>query len=57
MPALRSALADPHADVRKAGVLALRPHSGREDARQAWASVADDPDADVRAHARLASKE
>lgn len=57
VPALRSALADSHADVRKAGVLALRPHSGREDARQAWASVADDPDADVRAHARLASKE
>ncbi|MFD3417930.1 fumarate reductase/succinate dehydrogenase flavoprotein subunit [Streptomyces decoyicus] len=57
VPALRSALADPHADVRKAGVLALRPHSGREDARQAWAAVADDPDADVRAHARLASKE
>ncbi|MGI5261921.1 fumarate reductase/succinate dehydrogenase flavoprotein subunit [Streptomyces angustmyceticus] len=55
--ALRSALRDGHADVRKAGVLALRAHSGHEDARRAWATVADDPDADVRAHARLASKE
>ncbi|MFG2827212.1 fumarate reductase/succinate dehydrogenase flavoprotein subunit [Streptomyces sp. NPDC048434] len=55
--ALRSALADGHADVRKAGVLALRAHSGRADVRQAWAAVADDPDADVRAYARLASKE
>ncbi|WUL95620.1 fumarate reductase/succinate dehydrogenase flavoprotein subunit [Streptomyces caniferus] len=55
--ALRSALRDGHADVRKAGVLALRAYSGREDARRARATVADDPDADVRAYARLASKE
>lgn len=55
--ALRSALRDEHADVRKAGVLALRAHSGREDAHRAWATVADDPDAEVRAYARLASKE
>ncbi|MFF8784938.1 fumarate reductase/succinate dehydrogenase flavoprotein subunit [Streptomyces sp. NPDC015125] len=55
--ALRSTLRDRHADVRKAGVLALRAHSGREDARRAWATVMDDPDADVRAYARLASKE
>ncbi|MGW8970683.1 fumarate reductase/succinate dehydrogenase flavoprotein subunit [Streptomyces platensis] len=54
--ALRSALSDGHADVRKAGVLALRAHSARADARQALATVADDPDADVRAYARLATK-
>ncbi|MFJ9467845.1 fumarate reductase/succinate dehydrogenase flavoprotein subunit [Streptomyces caniferus] len=57
VPALRSALRDGHADVRKAAVLALRAYSGREDARRARATVADDPDADVRAYARLASKE
>ncbi|MEV0375077.1 fumarate reductase/succinate dehydrogenase flavoprotein subunit [Streptomyces sp. NPDC050636] len=56
VPALLSALSDAHADVRKAGVLALRGHSGREDARRALASVTDDPDADVRAYARLASR-
>ncbi|REK90485.1 fumarate reductase/succinate dehydrogenase flavoprotein subunit [Streptomyces inhibens] len=56
VPALRSALSDPHADVRKAGVLALRAHSGRADALRALASVAEDPDADVRAYARLVSK-
>ncbi|WP_407289063.1 fumarate reductase/succinate dehydrogenase flavoprotein subunit [Streptomyces sp. BP-8] len=55
--ALRSALRDGHADVRKAAVLALRAHAGRADARGALAAVADDPDADVRAYARLASKE
>ncbi|MFG2289585.1 fumarate reductase/succinate dehydrogenase flavoprotein subunit [Streptomyces sp. NPDC048595] len=55
--ALRSALRDGHADVRKAAVLALRAHAGRADARDALAAVADDPDADVRAYARLASKE
>ncbi|GAO10730.1 putative oxidoreductase [Streptomyces lydicamycinicus] len=54
--ALRSALSDGHADVRKAGVLALRAHASRADARQALATVADDPDADVRAYARLATK-
>ncbi|MFE7540745.1 hypothetical protein [Streptomyces platensis] len=56
MAALRSALSDGHADVRKAGVLALRAHSARADARQALATVADDPDADVRAYARIATK-
>ncbi|MFF3542862.1 fumarate reductase/succinate dehydrogenase flavoprotein subunit [Streptomyces platensis] len=54
--ALRSALSDGHADVRKAAVLALRAHSARADARQALATAADDPDADVRAYARLATK-
>ncbi|MFE0193364.1 HEAT repeat domain-containing protein, partial [Streptomyces sp. NPDC058989] len=54
--ALRGALGDGHADVRKAAVLALRAHVGRADARGALAAVADDPDADVRAYARLASK-
>ncbi|MFF8314582.1 fumarate reductase/succinate dehydrogenase flavoprotein subunit [Streptomyces lydicus] len=56
VPALRGALADAHADVRKAGVLALRAHAGHEDAARALASVADDPDADVRAYARLPAK-
>jgi HEAT repeat protein len=51
VPALTAALADTHADVRKAAVRALRRHPGTG---PALASVADDPDADVRAYARLA---
>jgi HEAT repeat protein len=53
--ALSDALGDPHADVRKAAVLALRAHAGGADARRALSSVADDPDADVRAYARPAA--
>ena len=36
VPALRSALADPNADVRKAGVLALARHSGRRTPARPW---------------------
>ncbi|WP_078971403.1 fumarate reductase/succinate dehydrogenase flavoprotein subunit [Streptomyces chattanoogensis] len=56
VPALRSALTDGHADVRKAAVLALGGHTGSPDALHALATVADDPDADVRAYARLAAR-
>ncbi|SEC39222.1 fumarate reductase/succinate dehydrogenase flavoprotein subunit [Streptomyces melanosporofaciens] len=55
VPALGRALADPHADVRKAAVLALLPLAEREvGAREALASVRADPDADVRAYAARA---
>jgi HEAT repeat len=49
-PALAGALGDPHADVRKAAVQALRGHPGTDDV---LASAAHDTDADVRAYARL----
>lgn len=50
------ALGDPHADVRKAAVLALLPLAEREPAaREALASVRSDPDADVRAYAAKAT--
>ncbi|AGP55928.1 HEAT repeat domain-containing protein [Streptomyces rapamycinicus] len=56
VPALTRALADPHADVRKAAVLALLPLAEREPgAREALASVRSDPDADVRAYAAKAT--
>ncbi|MGA6155931.1 fumarate reductase/succinate dehydrogenase flavoprotein subunit [Stenotrophomonas sp. NPDC087984] len=55
VPALARALADPHADVRKAAVLALLPLAEREvGAREALSSVRSDPDADVRAYAARA---
>ncbi|MFD5390949.1 GntR family transcriptional regulator [Streptomyces sp. NPDC127074] len=55
VPALARALADPHADVRKAAVLALLPLAEREvGAREALSSVRADPDADVRAYAARA---
>ncbi|MBI0300000.1 fumarate reductase/succinate dehydrogenase flavoprotein subunit [Streptomyces sp. PRKS01-29] len=55
VPALGRALADPHADVRKAAVLALLPLAEREPAaREALSSVRSDPDADVRAYAARA---
>lgn len=56
VPALGRAVADPHADVRKAAVLALLPLAEREPAaREALASVRSDPDADVRAYAAKAT--
>ncbi|WP_371106221.1 MULTISPECIES: fumarate reductase/succinate dehydrogenase flavoprotein subunit [Streptomyces] len=56
VPALARALADPHADVRKAAVLALLPLAEREPAaREALSSVRSDPDADVRAYAAKAT--
>ncbi|MFE9008304.1 HEAT repeat domain-containing protein [Streptomyces sp. NPDC007875] len=56
VPALGRALADPHADVRKAAVLALLPLAEREvGAREAFSSVRSDPDAEVRAYAARAS--
>ncbi|MEU8871626.1 fumarate reductase/succinate dehydrogenase flavoprotein subunit [Streptomyces javensis] len=56
VPALGRALADPHADVRKAAVLALLPLADREPAaREALSSVRADPDADVRAYAAKAT--
>ncbi|OPF83585.1 fumarate reductase/succinate dehydrogenase flavoprotein subunit [Streptomyces antioxidans] len=55
VPALRGALGDPHADVRKAAVLALLPLAERElGAREALSLVRSDPDADVRAYAARA---
>ncbi|WP_044581591.1 fumarate reductase/succinate dehydrogenase flavoprotein subunit [Streptomyces iranensis] len=56
VPALARALADSHADVRKAAVLALLPLAEREPgAREALSSVRSDPDADVRAYAAKAT--
>ncbi|MEU8822069.1 fumarate reductase/succinate dehydrogenase flavoprotein subunit [Streptomyces sp. NPDC048636] len=56
IPALAGALADPHADVRKAAVLALLPLAAHESAaREALSTVHSDPDADVRAYAAKAS--
>ncbi|MET8010951.1 fumarate reductase/succinate dehydrogenase flavoprotein subunit [Streptomyces sp. NPDC005271] len=55
VPALAEALADPHADVRKAAVLSLSPHAERDPAaRDALTTVLTDPDADVRAYAAMA---
>ncbi|QKV93350.1 fumarate reductase/succinate dehydrogenase flavoprotein subunit [Streptomyces sp. NA02950] len=57
IPALADALADPHADVRKAAVLSLSPHADRRPAaHDALATVLTDPDADVRAYASRAVK-
>ncbi|MHA4816756.1 fumarate reductase/succinate dehydrogenase flavoprotein subunit [Streptomyces aculeolatus] len=53
VPALTGALADPHADVRRAAVLALLAHRAAGAAvATALAAVADDQDPDVRAYAR-----
>ncbi len=54
VPALRAALSDANADVRKAAVRALLHHMAHEGVREALASVTGDPDADVRAYARRA---
>ncbi|MCM2425218.1 fumarate reductase/succinate dehydrogenase flavoprotein subunit [Streptomyces sp. RKAG337] len=56
LPALLAAVRDPHADVRKAVVLALLPHGGGPGpVLAALAAAADDTDADVRAYARRAT--
>ncbi|MEU0844112.1 fumarate reductase/succinate dehydrogenase flavoprotein subunit [Streptomyces sp. NPDC005962] len=56
IPALAEALSDPHADVRKAAVLALLPLAEQNPAaREALSTVHSDPDADVRAYASKAT--
>jgi HEAT repeat protein len=54
VPALAKALADSHADVRKAAVLTLTRHGTTEEARAALATATTDSDADVRAYAARA---
>jgi HEAT repeat protein len=56
VPPLAGALRDPHADVRKAAVIALAPMSGHPAAAAALRAAADDSDADVRAYARGLSR-
>jgi succinate dehydrogenase/fumarate reductase flavoprotein subunit/HEAT repeat protein len=51
---LTSATADPHADVRKAAVIALTAWATRPQAAAALRAALDDADADVRAYARQA---
>ena len=51
---LSEAVRDPHADVRKAAVIALAPMSGHPAAAAALRAAAADGDADVRAYARRA---
>jgi succinate dehydrogenase/fumarate reductase flavoprotein subunit/HEAT repeat protein len=55
VPPLAAALRDPHADVRKAAVIALAPLGSHPAATEALRAAADDSDADVRAYARHAS--
>ncbi|KAA0022462.1 fumarate reductase/succinate dehydrogenase flavoprotein subunit [Antrihabitans cavernicola] len=54
VPALATALSDPHLDVRKAAVLSLSNWSDNDSARDALATALADNDADVRAYARRA---
>lgn len=54
VPALLSAVADPHADVRRAAVAALSPRAAEPAVRSALRAAGTDPDADVRAFARAA---
>lgn len=58
LPALRTALTDPHPDVRKATVLSLLTHTqsphSTPTATAALTLAHNDPDADVRAYARRA---
>ena len=56
VPPLASALRDPHADVRKAAVIALAPMGGHPAAAAALRAAVDDSDADVRAYARHAAR-
>jgi succinate dehydrogenase/fumarate reductase flavoprotein subunit/HEAT repeat protein len=56
VPPLASALRDPHADVRKAAVIALAPMGGHPAATEALRAAAADSDADVRAYARRAAR-
>jgi len=55
VPPLAGAARDPHADVRKAAVIALVPMSGHPAAAEALRAAAADSDADVRAYARRAT--
>lgn len=55
-PPLAVAARDPHADVRKAAVIALVPMSDHPAAGDALRTAVDDSDADVRAYARRASR-
>jgi succinate dehydrogenase/fumarate reductase flavoprotein subunit/HEAT repeat protein len=52
VPPLTAALSDPHADVRKAAVIALARMDGHPGVAAALRAAAADPDADVRAYAR-----
>jgi aspartate oxidase/HEAT repeat protein len=52
VPMLAGALSDPHADVRKAAVIALAGMGEHPAAAAALRAAAADPDADVRAYAR-----
>jgi succinate dehydrogenase/fumarate reductase flavoprotein subunit/HEAT repeat protein len=52
---LAGALADPHADVRKAAVIALLPLAAHPAAGDALRAASSDPDADVRAYAQRAA--
>ncbi|MEV0709362.1 fumarate reductase/succinate dehydrogenase flavoprotein subunit [Nocardia aurea] len=54
VPALTTALLDPHLDVRKAAVLALATYGDDNAAMDALRTAVDDGDADVRAYARRA---
>ena len=53
---LTKAAGDPHADVRKAAVIALAQFRGHPDAAAALAVARSDSDADVRAYARRAQR-
>jgi HEAT repeat protein len=55
VPPLARAVRDPHADVRKAAVIALAAMSSHPAAADALRAAAADRDADVRAYARRAS--
>jgi len=52
VPALAAALSDPHADVRKAAVIALAGMGEHPAAAAALRAATADPDADVRGYAR-----
>ncbi|MFC3964886.1 fumarate reductase/succinate dehydrogenase flavoprotein subunit [Nocardia jiangsuensis] len=56
IPALSTALGDPHLDVRKAAVLSVSARAERDDAQDALARAVHDSDADVRAYARRAAR-
>jgi HEAT repeat protein len=52
---LAAAVSDPHANVRKAAVIALAPMRVYPEAAEALHAAASDGDADVRAYARHAA--
>ncbi|NYJ00611.1 succinate dehydrogenase/fumarate reductase flavoprotein subunit [Nocardioides thalensis] len=57
VPALLTAIADPHLDVRKAAVIALAGWTSRPDVRDALEIATKDTDADVRGYARRQLRE